>query len=261
MIEQDRELLRLGERWAERVLRFTDAGSWEMRPFRRRIEMAKELLPRNAPEFNLWVMSFFLNELSESPDVIARKLFASWERHLEDEGLVILVEPALKLQSRRLLEIRKQLLEHFAGPRAKDFQILLPCLGHQACGALAAAEDWCHEEVAWWRPPYLKIIDEMAGLDRKTLPFSYLVITRSKRTREEILPALAEARGEAHRLVSPAHDEGRDLEFFMCGKDGKRRARYRAEKGSLSRGDILLGAEIQGAPEASRIKKISGCVP
>jgi hypothetical protein len=133
---------------------------------------------------------------------------------------------------------------------------LLPCLGHQACGALAEAEDWCHEEVSWWRPAYFKEIDRLAELDRKTLPFSYLVLARSRRAREELLPALAGSRSR-HRLVSPAHAEGRDREFFMCGQEGKRRARYRPlGDESLERGDVLIDADVRGDVHSSRVQTV-----
>jgi hypothetical protein len=158
------------------------------------------------------------------------------------------------------LEIRRELLTESQRRKIDWLQILLPCLGHQACGALAAAEDWCHEEAVWWRPPYFKLIDQLAELDRKTLPFSYLVITKSHRKREEILPALAGVKS-THRLVSPSHKEGRELEFFVCGSEGKRRARYRPAgpedpARELDRGDILSDADLRGDSRASRVDKI-----
>jgi hypothetical protein len=168
-------------------------------------------------------------------------------KHLEDESIIILSEPALKLQS---------LLKEFEKRDRADFKLLLPCLGHQTCGAFAAPDDWCHEEVTWWRPPYFKIIDQLAGLDRKTLPFSYLVIARSKKSRAELLPAVG---GDAtQRLVSPAHKEGKELEFFICGPEGKRRARFKpdqklSDEDTLQRGDILTDADVRGDVNASRI--------
>ena len=44
-------------------------------------------------------MSYFLNEFSETPAEIARALMRDWQKHLSEEGIVILVEPALRLQS------------------------------------------------------------------------------------------------------------------------------------------------------------------
>ncbi|MCM2278790.1 MAG: hypothetical protein NDJ89_12010 [Oligoflexia bacterium] len=262
LIEQDRAMLELGVRWAGRYFPNQGFAEWGTRPFHRKLSLGSGLLPRSAPRFQLWLMSFFLNELSEDPAEIARALLDSWERHLENEGIAILIEPALKVESRKLLEFRAQLLSEIRRRKLEDFKVLLPCLGHQACGALANAEDWCHEEVAWWRPPYFREIDKLANLDRKTLPFSYLVIARSMRSREELLPALAGTAPEnRQRLVSPAHFEGKEQEFFVCGQDGKRRARYRAQgpedpAAELERGDVLLETELRGDPNASRISRI-----
>jgi hypothetical protein len=253
LIEQDGEMLELGQKW----LSFASerAGfSWNPQTFRRRIEFDRPLLPRSAPGFDLWLMSYFLNESALAPEQLAHRLVESWERHLNDEGLVVIAEPALKSQSRKLLALRGELLKRFE--KRDDFQVLTPCLGHQACGALTAPEDWCHELVSWWRPMYLRKLDDLMHLDHKSLPFSYLVIARSKRRREEILPELAGANFH-HRLVSPPHGEGKGLEYFVCGPDGKRRVRSKkveTESGeAIERGSILMDAELRGDSRASQL--------
>jgi hypothetical protein len=265
LIEQDRSVLSLGEKWASTY--FESIGlNWSIRPFHRKVDWTKPLLPRSAPKFHLWLSSYFLNEAEIPLNELAARIVDNWEFHLEDEGLAVLVEPALRVQSRRLLELRKHLLVEFANPRRKGkYQILLPCLGHQVCGALATEGDWCHEEITWWRPKYFRKIDELAGLDRKTLPFSYLVVAKSDRPREELLPALKNPRGgmfKTDRLVSPSHSEGRDEEFFVCGPDGKRRARYRPETDeegeAIERGSILLEADIRGDARAARVDSLKG---
>jgi hypothetical protein len=257
LIEQDRGMLELGAKWAQTY--FADQGrpEWSTRPFHREVDFAKPLLPRAAPKFNLWVMSYVLNEVEQPVESLARRLVDAWDAHLENESLIILVEPALKLQSRRLLELRRALIELKRRQGVDWLTLLLPCLGEQSCGALANPTDWCHEEVTWWRPPYFRVIDQMAGLDRKTLPFSYLVFAKSRRARAEILPAIAGPEGGRYRLVSPAHAEGRDLEFFLCGQEGKRRARLRPQNDAerVGRGDILLDAEVRGDAQASRVER------
>jgi hypothetical protein len=262
LIEQDRHILEWGEDWAGRVFsEFLPGKDWTIRAFPRRIEAGRELLPKNAPAMNLWLTSYFLNELKASPAEIAETLLTAWDRQLEEEGLVILVEPALKRESRRLLELRREILARKDRRRGtRDLQLLLPCLGHQSCGALAAPEDWCHEEATWWRPPYLRQLDQMTGLDRKSLPFSYLVFVKSARPREELLPALRESPpNRTFRLVSPAHEEGRDLEFFTCGQEGKRKTRFRPatdeQREQIGRGSILLDAEIRGDAMAGRVDR------
>jgi hypothetical protein len=261
LIEQDKATLKLGAEWAQRYFDNQEMGDWGTRTFHRTIDIKQGFLPPAAPKFNVWVMSFFLNELlgeKATPDQAATALLAAWDKHLDDEALVVMVEPALKLQSRKLLELRKALLRQMEARGETKLKLLLPCLGHQACGALAAAEDWCHEEVTWWRPPYFKIIDQMAGLDRKTLPFSYMVLAKSSRTRDELLPALKGSNPNLNqRLVSPAHSEGKELEFYICGTEGKRKARYRpkGDDDHVGRGDLLLDAEVRGDANASRIDR------
>ncbi len=259
LIEQDAPMLELGSRWAEAFFSYAKTTPWGVRPFARTLDIPKKgWLPRAAPQFNLWVMSYFLNELEIPARDLARSLLESWKRHLQEEGLIIIVEPALKAQSRKLLEFRAALLELLEGSSGSEFKVLLPCLGHQKCGALADPQDWCHEEVLWWRPSWIRKIDEACSLDHKSLPFSYLVLTRSKRSREEILPALQSPQNSTlrHRLVSPAHAVGRDLEFFLCGQEGKRRARWRAtsKDSSLERGDILLNATLRGESNSTRVE-------
>ncbi|OFZ19732.1 MAG: hypothetical protein A2X94_16910 [Bdellovibrionales bacterium GWB1_55_8] len=263
LIEQDRPMLQLGAKWAGSYFE-SQGRNWGVRDFHRTVEIGRGFLPRTAPSFSLWVMSYFLNECLDPPSDIARALVDGWDRHLEEGGLVILVEPALRAQSRKLLELRKELLAVFEKRKSDQYRILLPCLGHQACGALSSEQDWCHEDVSWWRPPYFRVIDKMSELDRKSLPFSYLVVSKTKKTTEELFPELrGSLAGQRYRLVSPAHPEGREQEFFVCGQEGKRRARYRAKgeedpAASLERGDILVGADLRGDARATRVERLKG---
>jgi hypothetical protein len=255
LIEQSKAALQIGTKWLEH---FSGDGM-SVRPFHRRMDLNEAWLPKAAPKFHLFVMSYFLNETEMEPANMVTEFINVCMDHLEDEGLVIIVEPALKLQSRKLLAFRKALLEN---SRMKSdeagLKVLLPCLGHQACGALAKEDDWCHEEVGWWRPPYLRELDALTGLDRKTLPFSYLVIQKTRRELTDILPELKGKTEERYRLVSPSHSlSKRTHEFFLCGQDGKRRTRYSPEgaKNEIipDRGDILQHTTLHGEHESSQI--------
>jgi hypothetical protein len=60
--------------------------------------------------------------------------------------------------------------------------------------------------------------------------------------------------------VSPAHAEGKEREFFLCGQDGKRRARLKPESkedpaSEIGRGDIIVDAELRGAVQSTRVEK------
>lgn len=255
LIEQSKAALNLGSAWFEH---FAGEGM-SVRPFHRRVDLSKSWLPSGAPKFHLFVMSFFLNESEANPDLVMQNFVDVCDRHLDEEGLVIIVEPALKLQSRKLLEFRKALIENKRVASGEvSLKVLLPCLGHQTCGALIKEDDWCHEEVSWWRPSYLRELDAMTGLDRKTLPFSYLVIQKTKKSLTEILPKLQGEAKSRYRLVSPSHGLSKKTrEFFICGQDGKRRARYAlvGDQETPDRGSILQNAILHGEPESSQVTK------
>jgi hypothetical protein len=260
LIEQSKAALQLGVKWFEHF----SGPSVSARPFHRRVDLGSTWLPPAAPKFHVFVLSYFLNESELPAQTLVERFLDTAEHHLEDEGLVIISEPALRLQSRKLLQFRKALIEH---PDIKSgkagLQVLLPCLGHQACGALAKEDDWCHEEVSWWRPPYLRELDSMTGLDRKSLPFSYLVIQKTRKPLEVILPKLKGPPQNRYRLVSPSHSlSKRTSEFFVCGQEGKRRARIDGAgltEGSEmpDRGSILENTAIHGDPALSQITQAS----
>ncbi len=253
LIEQNKAALELGRDF----LQFSTQV--ESREFHRRIELNRPFLPKSAPQFDFFLMSFFLNEAPLSATELALNLCETAETHLEEEGLILIVEPALKLQSRKLLELRQAILQRIERKQS-SLQLLLPCLGHQACGALAAEDDWCHEEVGWWRPKFLQHLDQHTGLDRKTLPFSYLAFVKSKRPMNELLPKLSGETQNRYRLVSPARMiSKKDTEFFLCGQDGKKRARWviPEETGELERGDVLENVDLRGVPSLTRIDQAS----
>jgi hypothetical protein len=81
---------------------------------------------------------------------------------------------------------------------------------------------------------------------------------KSNRPREEFLPELFKTTSSSFtpsnedwvRLVSPAHKEGQDWEYFVCGQDGKHRVRSRASKNSEDnsgpeRGDFIPKSQIK----------------
>jgi hypothetical protein len=259
LIEQRKSVLDLGAAFIQHL-----SPRASVRTFPRKIAFDRPWLPKAAPKFDLAIASFVLNESSCAPDVLASRAAEFVENHLNENGLFIIVEPALKEQSRRMLNLRQKWIERIEMNHYSQ-RILLPCLGHQACPALAREDDWCHEDVSWWRPKYLRMIEELTGLDRKSLPFSYLVLSKSKLGAAESFESLAPSK-TLHRLVSPARSMGGSaLEFFTCSaEDGKRRVRTTKAgvRGRfMQRGDIILDAEIHGAPESSQLDRLSAIVP
>ena len=108
----------------------------------------------------LLVLSHVLNEIRELPAVI------------ETADAVLWVEPGTFADSRALIAVREKLRD--------KFHVVAPCTHRDACGI--AGKDWCH---FFADPPAGIMADpnwvrfaKRAGIDLRSLPYSYLVLDR-----------------------------------------------------------------------------------
>jgi SAM-dependent methyltransferase len=190
--------------------------------------------------FDLVVAAHLLNELGTTVDVTARAaLVFSWGRELlEEEGLIVLVEPALRETSRELLQVRDRL-------RLAGFFVVAPCLWQGPCPALARERDWCHDSAPW-------PTESARAAGQSPVDFSYLVLGRAgEASRERRL----------FRVVSdPIFEKGR-LRIWGCGPAG-RHALIRLDRDAsetnrgleeAARGDLIIAADTERAGDGLRI--------
>jgi ribosomal protein RSM22 (predicted rRNA methylase) len=198
--------------------------------------------PRLEGRFEFVVAAHVLNELHVHEPSAARiaarvhKVLAWSRRLLADDGLLVLIEPALKETSRELLEVRDQVI-------ACGLTVVAPCLWTGPCPALARERDWCHDTAS--RP------DAMRAAGR--VDFSYLVLaTRPRPTAPD--PAL-------FRIVStPLVEKGR-LRIYGCGPTGRhplvRLDRHHSKTNALfddlERGDLAQIAPTAQANDGLRL--------
>ena len=135
------------------------------------------------------------------------------EELLTDEGHLVVIEPALRDTTRRLMEWRDRVA-------AAGYRIAAPCLGRAACPMLERTDLWCHQDVPWPRPSRVAEIDRRSGLIKEHLKYSYFVVTRKG-------PTLADLPGD-QRVVSNLHREKGKAWAWLCGRDGP-----------LCRGEVL----------------------
>jgi ribosomal protein RSM22 (predicted rRNA methylase) len=195
-----------------------------------RANLAVEL-PVVGDRFDLVVAAHLLNELfvdrepAERVALRARRVRA-WSTLLAPNGVLILIEPALRDTSRELLAVRDQVLA------TGSLHVLAPCFWTGPCPALALDRDWCH--------------DAAPVTSKPRVDFSYLVL------RAEAVPPAP----TVNRVVSdPMPEKGR-LRLFVCGPQGRhpliRLTRYRApQNAALDRATRGAALSITGTEPAA----------
>ena len=142
--------------------------------------------------FDLIVAAHLLNEFTTMDGAARASLVLGWMREcLAPQGVLLLVEPALKETSRALLQVRDHL-------NAAGAFVVAPCLWQGPCPALQSPHDWCHDSAA-----------------RPSLPradFSFLVVASVGQQTED--PAL-------FRIVSDLRREKGRSRIFGCGPQGR----------------------------------------
>ncbi|HKA91492.1 MAG TPA: small ribosomal subunit Rsm22 family protein [Haliangiales bacterium] len=178
-----------------------------------------------AGPFDICLAGSLLNELAEDARL---PLVAALVARLRPGGAVILVEPALRDETRALHRLRDAIL------RDRIAHVFAPCTHEGGCPALANPRDWCHEDRPFSPPPRLRQLAARLGLRRGGLKFAYLTLRAEPGT-------IADG---ALRIVSGPLDQKGTIERIGCGASGwvRLRALKRhkpATLGDARRGDLL----------------------
>ncbi|MEN3037604.1 MAG: small ribosomal subunit Rsm22 family protein [Candidatus Kryptonium sp.] len=171
------------------------------------IEHAFEMFEKR---FDLITVANTLNEIAyEKRNKLLRLINAG----IKDDGFVILIEPALMITSRDLLDFRNRMVK-------QGFYIYSPCLRNSNCPALETEKDWCHTEIGWKRPEFIRQIDLVSGNYRKSLKFSYIVA--SKRDLNLIDFVVGERNFKDYfRVVSQLIIEKGKKHCYLCNEIGR----------------------------------------
>jgi len=177
------------------------------------------------------------------------KLVIELLRHLKPSGIIVIIEPALKILARRLMNLRDELTGRSSA------RIVLPCLHDASCPLLriASRDEWCHETRVWDPPTYLLRLNQGLNREIDRLKFSFLVLARGKPE---------EPSTHAYRVISRRIKEKGKTKCYLCAAQGrmetvrldKDRSESNAAFDEIRQGDVLSfeNAEIK----ESRIKII-----
>ncbi len=182
---------------------------------------------KNAPQVlsarTLFVFCFSLTECATIPDWIYKK------------DHVLIVEPALKSKSKRLIKMRQKFID-------SGFEVLAPCTHNQKCPMEGGREDWCHDTTSG--TPWAELCDYYSYLPFKThrLGFSYLLVSRGHKNLFT---------NQIRVIGDPLKEKGKS-KIMIC-QDSEREFAARLKKdgplGEFSRGELI--AELQTTEKKS----------
>jgi ribosomal protein RSM22 (predicted rRNA methylase) len=172
------------------------------------------LLP-NGREYDLIIAGNVFTEIDrESFPALAPML----EKLLSPHGTLILIDPGTRASSRRLIQLRDELLQH------TSLNLYAPCLERGLCPSLDNPRDWCHQKLDWSPPPLVQAIDRHSGFTKqKGIQYSYF--TFRKDGKALIYPACDFPREKLWRVVSFQIRHKGEERLFVC--NGKERVLVR----------------------------------
>lgn len=205
-------------------------------------------------QYDLIVLANVLNEWGlagkKSSDAAG---FVQWlrEEHLAEDGAMLLLEPATRVGSHVLIDVREALLE------LGHTRVLAPCMGSAACPyAERGHRDWCFSDQPWRRPELIVRLDNAIGHERGTLKFSYLLLAPGEpsQTKPRMSPLMA-------RVIGGPMKSGGTYRRYLCGPEGRVTAivpeGQRVPDGLLHafRGDRTeVSGQPQQAPRGRRVE-------
>lgn len=123
-------------------------------------KISPNLFKKTTQHYEIILFANSLAEIFEN-DEIPHTFIEQVIRCTTRDGIVIIIEPALKKFSRRLMNLRSEIIEN------KNNYVLLPCLHTSTCALLDIRKqrEWCHQSILWKPPDFMEIINK--GLNRE----------------------------------------------------------------------------------------------
>ncbi len=159
---------------------------------------------------DLILLSHVMTELtSEQLQTLTRQIMSA--------GALIWVEPGTPFCSRRLVQVRKELSQHF--------HIIAPCPHQETCGAESSEKDWCHMFAA---PPMEVFQDshwahfsKAMNIDLRSLPTSFLVLEhKSFKTATTSSQTTEHQHSRKERMIARPRFYKGHAKFIVCNESG-----------------------------------------
>ena len=196
--------------------------------------------------FEIITIGNLLNEL-EDEELSFKLIHELITNHLTDDGVLIIIDPALKKTTRPLMGMRNRLLNENG-----NVDVIAPCLHGQNCPMLIENDrNWCHFYLEWQRPEIIKQLDDLTGLDRRYLKMAYFIFHRSANDSR-----FTTHNSQHYRVVSsPLISKGK-RELMLCGSNGELKRTMRVDREASERNSNFANAMRGDIVETDATKRI-----
>ncbi len=229
-IDQNKEILND----AENLFRLFGKKNHEFKTYISDVKRGRftNLLRQKNMRFDIIIAANILNEIGDVND--QSFLISSLSKdHLNDKGVIIIIDPAPRVTARQLMELRNLIIAEI--PHLKVFH---PCTHQSFCPMLLKnRRDWCHFYLEWNCPESIRNVDRLVGIKHDYLKMAYLIFKKTVFSDDSKL----------WRVVSsPLKSKGK-VEIIICGEDKLRKIvcldKDRSEKNNvidrIKRGDLI----------------------
>lgn len=197
----------------------------------RKQNVSDGLLPTKQ-KFDIIILAHSLAEMY--PKSIPIRFIHRLFRNVTENGLTIIIEPALKQLSRRLTDLRNNVIAD------RKLSVQLPCLHNRECPLcnIRKQKEWCHQSIRWQPPDFMEIMNQGLNREIRTLKFSYLVISRKD---------FSVPHENQHLVISNLLKEKGKQKCFLCTPTGrmelvrlnKNRTECNKTFGRIRKGDMI----------------------
>ena len=199
-----------------------------------------------------------LNTLNEISKERRLSVVENLLRHfLKPQGKVFLMEPALRMTTRDLMELRDQILEKEVG------FIYAPCLHQAGCPMLRVSHrDWCHAYIPWERPRWIEKLDHLIATRKEYLKCSYLLIglePPSGKAKDvwRVVSGPLNSNGKSERLLcGPLGVEGDRPDLLRMTRLDRDRSSINHDFEELERGDLVETPKMERVGRETKIRRI-----
>ena len=212
-------------------------------------------LNANEADSSIHDLITMMNVLAELDDEHDAAIIELLSNKLTEAGAIVMIEPSRKSESRRALRFRDRMA-------AAGFNVYAPCCKTGSCPALEDEGNWCHTEIDWQRPDFIREIDDRVGTLRLSLKSTYVVFLKRDFNVSDTFRAGRDF-AKTGRVVSELFKEKGRARMFICNERGRREYVLNKRDKSPTNSDVLKTArydlvQIEGVEEREHDVKIGG---